>query len=436
MQQKYYFYCCGPTLYRRAHLGNYRSIVYYYSLILYYKNIFKKDIYAIINITDIGHNTESEDKIIKESNKLNKTIYELVGIYYQDFKNVLNNLYPNFKKNIQIHYASNFIDEYINHIEVVKTNYPECVVNKNDGIVFDITKNTNLYNIINFQYKRINQFYTWRNSNINLSKNIEYKGIPGWHVECFSIINKIYNRKREDKEYLVDFHVGGIDLKDIHHGCEFSHYYMHYKNQYFVNKWIYTGLILNNGIKMSKSDNNCKFIEDLYKYKFLNTTIKLFFLCCENNKNINIEDIDIFNKKIIKLLSNLTYYIKLLKINIKNIKDNIENNNDIIDYINSINQNFQNKYSFYFLQELLNKDLSIKANIYLLIYFDIKLELNIYTNLKKYILQLSEYDYLLNNLKILYKEKLYDQSDSIRNVIYNNNIKIYYNHNDENAFLY
>ena len=71
-------YSCGPTVYDYAHIGNLRAYVFVDLLKRYlrYKGFKVKH---VMNITDV------EDKIIKSSQKQNKSLKELTRFYTKEF---------------------------------------------------------------------------------------------------------------------------------------------------------------------------------------------------------------------------------------------------------------------------------------------------------------------------------------------------------------
>ena len=83
-------------------------------------------------------------------------------------------------------------------------------------------------------------------------------GRPGWHIECSAM----------SMHYLgpqIDIHGGGADLAFPHHTCEIA------QSEHFTGKvpfsrfWMHTGMVHQDGEKMSKSLGNLTLISDLLK---------------------------------------------------------------------------------------------------------------------------------------------------------------------------
>ena len=81
-------YCCGPTVYNYAHIGNLRTYIF--------EDVLKRTLIHsgykvkhVINITDVGHltgdNDEGEDKIEKSARETGKTVWEIADFYTNAF---------------------------------------------------------------------------------------------------------------------------------------------------------------------------------------------------------------------------------------------------------------------------------------------------------------------------------------------------------------
>src|SRR6266513_1857644 len=83
-------------------------------------------------------------------------------------------------------------------------------------------------------------------------------GRPGWHIEC-SVMAMHYLGPQ------IDIHGGGADLAFPHHTCEIA------QSEHFTGKrpfsriWMHTGLVHQDGEKMSKSLGNLTLVSDLLK---------------------------------------------------------------------------------------------------------------------------------------------------------------------------
>src|SRR5438045_5920470 len=77
-------YCCGPTVYNYAHIGNLRTYVF--------EDVLRRalqfngfDVTHVMNITDVGHMTSDadagEDKMEKAAQEQHKSPWEIARFY-------------------------------------------------------------------------------------------------------------------------------------------------------------------------------------------------------------------------------------------------------------------------------------------------------------------------------------------------------------------
>ncbi len=83
-------------------------------------------------------------------------------------------------------------------------------------------------------------------------------GRPGWHIECSAMSMRYLGPQ-------IDIHGGGADLAFPHHTCEIA------QSEHFTGKapfsriWMHTGMVHQDGEKMSKSLGNLTLVSDLLK---------------------------------------------------------------------------------------------------------------------------------------------------------------------------
>ena len=83
-------------------------------------------------------------------------------------------------------------------------------------------------------------------------------GRPGWHIECSAMSMRYLGPQ-------LDIHGGGVDLAFPHHTCEIA------QSEHFTGKapfsrfWMHTGMVHQDGEKMSKSLGNLTLVSDLLK---------------------------------------------------------------------------------------------------------------------------------------------------------------------------
>lgn len=366
-------YCCGPTIYDDIHIGNGRPIIVFDSLCCFLKNYYKNDnieIKFIRNITDIDE--KIINKVINNNYNYEKFIDEQLNNFLE-----LMDLIEDFKpSNIRV---TNYIESIINLINQLINKGYAYVSNKNN--VYFNTKKCSIYQCLSGQ-DRENQesitvhneddkihwqdFVLWKNienqlsfneldplQSLSLNKNnkifqtnnhICWKspwgyGLPGWHIECSTIINELLGSE-------IDIHGGGQDLIFPHHDNEIAQNFG-LNNNLFCKYWLHNGMVLINGKKMAKSTGNFIKLKDIVKDKDSAYILKYLMLSTHykqplnfsqdkwNNSENNINKIKNF------LINNKSYfdekhYKEFLKQDLKFLLESIENDFNTVNGINQI----------------------------------------------------------------------------------------------------
>ncbi len=261
---KAYMYCCGPTVYNYAHIGNLRTYLFEDILrrTLEYNSF---EVRHVMNITDVGHlsddGDEGEDKMVKSAREQNKTIYEIADMYTAAFyadTDALNILRPTISCK-----ATDHINDMIALIERLEERghtytaggnvyfsidtfprYGEMARLKVDELQAGarIEVDPNKRNPKDFvlwftQSKFANQAMVWPSP--------WGVGYPGWHIECSAMSMKYLGET-------FDLHCGGIDHIPVHHTNEIAQSEAA-TGKRWVNYWIHGEFLINETGKLSKS---------------------------------------------------------------------------------------------------------------------------------------------------------------------------------------
>lgn len=266
------FYACGPTVYQRAHIGNFRTYinedVLKRALIL---NNFK--VKHVMNITDVGHlerdSDMGEDKIEKEAREQNKSAWVIAHAFESLFKKDLRKLNIIFPDKFTR--ATEHIDDQINMIKKLeKRGY---VYKTSDGVYFDTSKFKKYGELVKAKIKGIRfgarvgmrdkrnptDFALWKFS-IGVKRQMEWpspwgKGFPGWHIECSAMATKYLGIP-------IDIHAGGIDHIHPHHTNELAQSEAAFGKK-FVNYWMHSEFLRIGKSRIGKSEGNAISISDL-----------------------------------------------------------------------------------------------------------------------------------------------------------------------------
>ena len=247
-------YCCGPTVYNHAHVGNVRPMVVFDNL----RRLLKALGYEVLFVSNY---TDVDDKIINEAIKENCSEQEITTKYiaaYESLRVAMNAPIPDVTPKVT-QYMSKIIDfietlvkkDYAYEIDgdvyfrVAKISNYGCISNRN---IEDLLVGARIEE--NEKKENPLDFCLWKKTSVGINWDSPWsKGRPGWHTECVAMINDIFANTH------VDIHGGGMDLKFPHHENEEAQAFA-YCNHSLASIWMHNGMLNINNEKMSKSLNN------------------------------------------------------------------------------------------------------------------------------------------------------------------------------------
>ena len=257
-------YCCGPTVYNFAHIGNLKTYVF--------EDILRRTLEAagyrvthVMNVTDVGHLTddgdEGEDKMVKSSKEKGLDVHEIARMYTDAFfhdTDALNILRPHVACRATEHIEDMIalikrleakghtyvaggnvyfsIDTFPDYGKLAKLNLEEL----KSGARIDVDENKR--NPKDFalwftKSKFENQVMVWDSP--------WGVGYPGWHIECSAMSMKYLGES-------FDIHCGGIDHIPVHHTNEIAQSEAA-TGKPWVKYWVHGEFLINETGKMSKS---------------------------------------------------------------------------------------------------------------------------------------------------------------------------------------
>ena len=260
-------YCCGPTVYDYAHIGNLRTYVFEDILRrVLMRNGF--EVRHVVNITDVGHLTsdadEGEDKMETGSQRTGQSAWAIARRYTDAFIadwHALHLLEPTVWCR-----ATDHITEQIAFIgELERAGY---VYRTGDGLYFDTSKQDDYGYLARLDRaglhagkrvalgakKNVTDFALWKFSPPEVSRQMEWespwgRGFPGWHIECSAMSAKYLGT-------WFDIHCGGEDHIAVHHNNEIAQTEAAYGTR-LANFWMHGHfLTLDTNTKMSKSSGD------------------------------------------------------------------------------------------------------------------------------------------------------------------------------------
>ena len=289
----YRFYCCGPTVYGPAHIGNFRTFVL--------QDVFRRTLETgglrtlhVRNITDV------DDKTIRDSQAAGKTLAEFTASWTEKFHvdcELLGMLPPHVEPSAVEH-----IPQQIEMIRVL-VEKGHAYASDDGSVYFNIasfpgygrlshldqrelelgrTQNARA-NSDEYEKDSLSDFVLWKGRRPEDGGNFWPspwgEGRPGWHLECSAMI----------KEYLgndFDLHSGGVDLMFPHHENEIAQSQCACGGR-FAAHWFHITHLLVDGGKMSKSLGNLYTLADLAAKGFSAMEVRYVLIGAHYRKPLN-----------------------------------------------------------------------------------------------------------------------------------------------------
>lgn len=284
------FYCCGPTVYGPAHIGNFRTFVI--------QDVFRRVVeLSGLKTKHVRNITDVDDKTIRDSQAAGQALSQFTKYWTERFHEdcaKLNLLEPHVEPSAvehiphQIAMIEDLIEKGHAYQGADGSVYYKISSFKDYGklshldereIVLGATANDS----DEYEKDSLADFALWKARKDEDGENFWDSpwgpGRPGWHLECSAM----------SREYLgdtFDLHSGGIDLCFPHHeneiaqseaatGAEMCHHWFHI-----------THLMVNGG-KMSKSEGNFYTLADLQKKGFTPAELRYVLISANYRQPLN-----------------------------------------------------------------------------------------------------------------------------------------------------
>jgi cysteinyl-tRNA synthetase len=279
-------YTCGPTVYDFAHIGNFRTFVFYDVL----RRWLRASGYVLDHVMNI---TDVDDKIIRNAVAQGKTLNEYTDAYTKAFLDDCATL--RLERAEHIARATDHIDEMaaaIRKLEAAGYTYTS------DGsIYFRIAKFPEYgklshndftgmvagarVDVDEYEKSDARDFALWKAPKPG-EPNWETEigpGRPGWHIECSVMAIQYLGAT-------LDLHAGGVDLIFPHHENEIAQSECLTGKQ-FARFWVHSEFLLVEGQKMSKSLGNFYTLRDLFEKGFTAESIRYLLASVPYRKGLN-----------------------------------------------------------------------------------------------------------------------------------------------------
>jgi len=289
--QRVRMYHCGPTVYKRQHIGNFRAFVLA-DLLRRTFELLGWQVEQIMNITDVGHLTEDdvadasgEDKLQKEAARRRLDPWQIAREEEENFKQDLAVL-----RILPAHHyprATEHVPEMIAMIErLIESGHAYAV---GGNVYFDVRSFPRYGALSGNTVDQLEagasgrveergdkrhsaDFALWKHDPKHLMQwdSPFGRGFPGWHIECSAMSRKYLGDT-------LDIHTGGPDNKFPHHECEIAQSEC-VTGETFVRCWVHCGWLEIAGEKMSKRAGALYTVPELVEMGYSGADLRLYLL--------------------------------------------------------------------------------------------------------------------------------------------------------------
>lgn len=257
-------YCCGPTVYNYAHVGNLRTYVFE-DLLRRTLDAHGYEVRHVMNVTDVGHLTddadEGEDKMEKSAREMKRSVWDIAAYFTEAFFNDTRKL--NIVSPSIVCRATDHIPQMIDLVQRLEEKGYTYVAGGN--VYFDISQFPTYGQLalldldelragarieVDQNKRNPHDFVLWFTRGKFEHQSMLWdspwgRGYPGWHLEC-SAMSLHYLGEQ------FDIHCGGIDHVAVHHTNEIAQSEAA-SGKKWVNYWVHGEFLLMDTGKMSKS---------------------------------------------------------------------------------------------------------------------------------------------------------------------------------------
>jgi cysteinyl-tRNA synthetase len=271
-------YTCGPTVYSRAHIGNFRAYIFE-DLLQRHLEARGFKVHRVMNITDV------DDKTIRGAREagvpLAKFTEQFKRAFFEDIRTLRIKRADEFPSATDQRY----IDRMISMIETLisrglayqaedRSVYFRINKFPDYGKLahFDLTQLRSTGRVKHDEYDKehIGDFALWKawdEEDGDIGWESPWgRGRPGWHIECSAIATALLGDQ-------IDIHCGGVDNIFPHHEAEIAQS-EGVTGKEFVRYWLHCAHLLVDGQKMSKSLGNFYTIPDVLAKEYTGRDIR------------------------------------------------------------------------------------------------------------------------------------------------------------------
>ena len=271
-------YTCGPTVYSRAHIGNFRAYIFE-DLLQRHLELRGYKVHRVMNITDV------DDKTIRGAREakipLRRFTEQFKQAFFKDIETLRIKRADEFPAATDQHYIDRMIEMIATLISRGLAYQAEDKsvyfrINKfpDYGKLahFDLTQLQSTGRVKHDEYDKehIGDFALWKawdEEDGDVGWESPWgRGRPGWHIECSAMATALLGDQ-------IDIHCGGVDNIFPHHEAEIAQT-EGVTGKKFVRYWLHCAHLLVDGQKMSKSLGNFYMLPDVLEKGYTGRQIR------------------------------------------------------------------------------------------------------------------------------------------------------------------
>src|SRR5438132_5347144 len=260
-------YTCGPTVYSRAHIGNFRAYIFE-DLLQRHLELRGYKVHRVMNITDV------DDKTIRGTREAKIPLSKFTAQFKEAFFEDIETLRIKRADDFPAATDQRYIDKMIEMIAALisrglayqaddKSVYFRINKFPDYGKLahFDLSELRSTGRVKSDEYDKehIGDFALWKawdEEDGDVGWESPWgRGRPGWHIECSAMATQLLGKQ-------LDIHCGGVDNIFPHHEAEIAQT-EGCTGKKFVRYWIHCAHLLVDGQKMSKSLGNFYTLRDV-----------------------------------------------------------------------------------------------------------------------------------------------------------------------------
>jgi len=271
-------YTCGPTVYSRAHIGNFRAYIFE-DLLQRHLELRGYKVHRVMNITDV------DDKTIRGAREAKIPLRKFTEQFKQAFFEDIETLQIKRPNEFPAATDQRYIDRMIEMIATLisrglayqaedKSVYFRINKFPDYGKLahFDLTQLQSTGRVKHDEYDKehIGDFALWKawdEEDGEVAWESPWgRGRPGWHIECSAMATALLGEQ-------IDIHCGGVDNIFPHHEAEIAQS-EGVTGKKFVRYWLHCAHLLVDGQKMSKSLGNFYTLPDVLEKGYTGREIR------------------------------------------------------------------------------------------------------------------------------------------------------------------